>query len=179
MKEGRLSEPIIRTAIYLAKIDPIYRANYIDSKLDSIDAGDVQDLKNLINLVAESQFSSKKLCVLNPTFGNASNLVDGADADLIIDSNLIDIKTTKFILLNEQDYHQLIGYCILSNISDVDGVGKVKIDRPSLYFSRGGTFLSLNARTSKSFILHISNKEFREFVKWFVHRASNPPQSRP
>ncbi|RLJ00615.1 MAG: hypothetical protein DRP08_06425 [Candidatus Aenigmatarchaeota archaeon] len=40
-------------------------------------------------------FKPKKICILNPTFGRASELVHGADCDLVIDDTIIDIKTTQ------------------------------------------------------------------------------------
>ena len=50
-------------------------------------------------------FKSEK-CYLNPTFGDASNLVGGADADIILDDMLIDIKTTKAISFTQEHYNQ-------------------------------------------------------------------------
>lgn len=40
-------------------------------------------------------FIDSKGCILNPAFGEAAALVGGADADLMIDNTLIDLKTTK------------------------------------------------------------------------------------
>ena len=114
LKDGTLTDDVLKIAILLAKIDPIYRASYIDPNIDVVDDGDIRDLRNLINLVDKKSFTSKKICLLNPTFGKASGLVGGADADIILDNQIIDMKTTKFLKLKEQDFHQLIGYYILS-----------------------------------------------------------------
>src|SRR3989344_9543530 len=51
LEDGILSDEVLKITLLLAKIDPIYRAGYIDPKIDIVDKGDIQDLRNLINLV--------------------------------------------------------------------------------------------------------------------------------
>ena len=106
LKDGILSDDILRMAILLAKIDPIYRAGYVDQNINVVDNRDIQDLRNLINLVDKNSFIANKMCLLNPTFGKASVLVGGADADIVIDNQIIDFKTTKFLQLKGNDFHQ-------------------------------------------------------------------------
>ena len=61
-------------------------------------------------------------------------MVGGADADLIIDRILIDIKTTKSNSFTQDMYNQLLGYYALSTFrKDLDGITELGI-----YFSRYG-----------------------------------------
>jgi len=173
LDDGNLTDDVLRIAILLAKIDPIYRAGYIDPNINVVDDGDIQDLRNLINLVEKDNFIAKKICLLNPTFGKASSLVDGADADIVIDDRIIDMKTTKFLKLKEQDFHQLIGYYILSLLGGIDGSkDKINIETVSIYFCRHGIFLPLMVPSASSSMIKISDKDFENFVKWFVERTS-------
>ena len=173
LKDGILTDDILKIAILLAKIDPIYRAGYIYPNIDVVDEGDIQDLRNLINLVEDNAFTANKICLLNPTFGKASGLVGGADADIVIDNRIIDMKTTKFLKLKKQDFHQLIGYYILSLLCGIDGADEnLNIQTISIYFCRYGVFLDLTIPSPNSSMIHISDSKFKEFVKWFVEKAS-------
>lgn len=73
---------------------------------------------------------------LNPTF-DGSALIGGADADLIVDGCLIEIKTTvKPETLPRDVLYQLLGYVLL-DFTDKHGISSV-----GLYLSRQGEFVS-------------------------------------
>ncbi len=100
LKTGKITEELIESAWSLAQIEELYRSGrYEDEmlldKLGVIDPQDAKDLRQLIKVVNPKLFRAKKLCILNPIFGQASELVDGADGDLVIDDTLIEIKTIK------------------------------------------------------------------------------------
>jgi len=167
LKSGILTNSIVASSILLAKLDAIYRAGYLDPNLLDINDGDIADLKNLISIVDYSIFKSSKISALNPTFGEASHLVGGADADFIIDDTLIDIKTTKNLKFDRDYYNQLVGYFILSKLGGIDGLSDHKIKKIGIYFSRHG-------------ILHVmpvsdieNNPSFPSFVEWFSKEAEN------
>lgn len=67
--------------------------------------------------------------VLNPTFDGSPD-VGGADADLIVDGCLLDIKTRVEPRLRGDDLYQLLGYTLL-DYSDRYGIGEAGI-----YFTR-------------------------------------------
>lgn len=97
IQSGKIDNKLLHAVIHLAQLDVLYRAgddSYYDS-VGVVDPKDVKDLKRLISLVQPKMFKAKKACVLNPTFGRASELVWGADCDLVVDDALIEIKTTK------------------------------------------------------------------------------------
>jgi len=163
-KTGKLSESLFASTILLAKLDVFYRIGRLEPNIFDYQDEDVNDLKNLISIVDNSLFESKFFCSLNPIFGNASVLVDGADADLIIDDTLIDIKTTKNLKFEREYYNQLIGYYILSKIGHIDGLNN-KIKKVGIYFSRHGIFHSIPVSQIEE------NPQFNSFVKWFEDEA--------
>ncbi len=74
---------------------------------------------------------------MNPTFGWAGSAIDGADADVILDETLIEIKTTKHLKLDRMTYNQLWGYYFLSCICKPDGVKrKLRVKELAVYFAR-------------------------------------------
>ena len=106
-----------------------------DEDIMSADEADVEDLRNLTNLVNLDEWVTTKQCILNPTFGESSAYVGGADADLIIDDKLIDIKTTKHLTFKREYFRQLIGYTILNWRENYMYKG---ISHLGIYFSRFG-----------------------------------------
>lgn len=98
----------------------------------------IQDLLSLMKIAYKSQLLVKPIDkpILNPTF-SGSMFVGGADADLILDGCLIDLKTTKSktptrAFLSRKDYYQLIGYVIL------DFKNEYNISSLSFYLARRG-----------------------------------------
>jgi len=75
-----------------------------------------------------SPLLSKKVC-LNPTF-DGSRFVGGADADLIVDNCLIDIKTTINPLKDAEWVYQILGYVLL------DWHDENHIQEVAIYLSR-------------------------------------------
>ena len=70
---------------------------------------------------------------LNPTFVG-SRYVGGADADLILDRRLIEIKTTTHARLDKSWLLQLLGYVFL------DWEDRYRIDGLGILYSRQATF---------------------------------------
>ena len=74
----------------------------------------------------------------HPTFAR-SDLVGGADADLIVDGCLVELKTTAEVGLTSAIVRQLIGYVLL------DEHDTYNIERVSILFARRPQALSWNA----------------------------------
>jgi len=167
LKSGYMSETLIESALALATLDPILRAGLGHEEIGEIHRDDVLDLRNLLAAVDGQTFTARKLCVLNPTFGCASVLVGGADADLLIDDAIIDIKTTKNLILDRRMLDQVIGYYVLHHIGGVEGLRlKPRITKVAIYFSRYGYLHEMSI--SKL----INEKKFPAFVRWFKQRAA-------
>ncbi|ACL23396.1 hypothetical protein [Chloroflexus aggregans] len=163
---GQITDRLIESSLRLAQLDPIYRAGVVDKNLGNVSKEDVDDLRQLISLVEPRLFKASRFCLLNPTFGEASRLVGGADADLVIDDAIIDIKTTKYLRLERDYFNQLMGYFVLHEIAGVDGlIPKPAITHVGIYFSRFGYLHLIDVRSV------IRPATFDGFVKWFIARA--------
>jgi len=166
IKSGNITDSLIKSTLLLAQLDVIHRAGIIPDDLGYVDQKDITDLRALLNLVDRKTFKSKSVCLLNPTFGDASNLVRGADADLVLDDMIIDIKTTKYLELKRCDFNQLIGYFCLFKIGGIDGLPPHSaIRRLGIYFSRYGYLYEISANNIWA------QKSFSKFLRWFQERA--------
>jgi hypothetical protein len=166
LKSGKINYGLLKSVLLLAQLDPLYRSGASEYKLGLIDRRDVQDLEALIGLVTPIHFKPKKRAVLNPTFGAGTRLVGGADADLILDDTILEIKTTKTLELRQATYNQLIGYYILSVIGGVDGIGYQFVARKlGIYFSRFGEIHTFDIKDV------VDPRKLKSFVRWFIDRA--------
>ncbi len=167
LKTGKISKPLLTSALFLANLDIIVRTGLEDYiELDTVSDEDIKDLVNLIGIIDSNLFKTKNLCLLNPTFGKASTLVGGADADLVIDDTLVEIKTTQKLQLRRDHYNQLIGYYTLYKIGGIKGSpAKHKIKNIGIYFSRYGYFHRIPVKD------HINKESFPAFLEWFKEKA--------
>ena len=95
----------------------------------------IDDLKELSRMFYDNYSQLLEMpCVLNPTFEGSAN-VGGADADLIVDDTLIDIKTYTRPVIEFDCIWQLLGYVLLDygNHREIDGIG--------LYMARQGILI--------------------------------------
>ena len=166
LKTGEMNDEVIKTCLLLAPLDLFRRGLFIDPYIGTTNPRDIEDLKDLIKLVNPKEFKSRKICVLNPTFGKASKLVGGADMDLLLDNALIDIKTTKFLKLKRDYLNQLIGYYILFLIGGIDDAPpKAKVEFIGVYYSRHGLLYKIPIREV------VGKCDLQKFILWFKKRA--------
>ncbi len=134
---GKITDALLKGVIALAKLDNVYRHGYMDDDVGTAHSVDLKELRKLISIVNPLLFRSKKHCILNPTLGHASRLVRGADADLIIDGTLIEIKVTKTFRVDRDDFNQLIGYAALAEINRLNNKASTpRITKIGIYFAR-------------------------------------------
>jgi hypothetical protein len=164
---GEVTNSLLKSTLLLAQLDPIYRAGIVDENLGTVHKEDVSDLRKLISIVDPNIFRVRELCLLNPGFGEGSTLVGGADADLVIDDTIIDIKTTKRLELQRRHFDQLVGYYVLHEIG---GLGELRpkpdITRVAIYFSRHAYLHVLDLDEI------IDTHTFPSFVDWFRETAT-------
>ncbi len=166
LTSGSIEQELITSTLKLAQLDEIFRSHFISKDLGIVNDNAVKDLSNLITIVDPNLFRAKKYCFLNPTFGEGSRLVGGADADLIIDDILIDIKTVKNLEMKRETFNQLIGYYTLYKIGGIDhSPTQIEINRLGVYFSRFGYLLEYKIEDI------IDGNIFPDFKEWFVKRA--------
>lgn len=172
LTEGQISDALIESALMLATLDPIARVptariRKACESIGIIQKEDLQDLKNLIYAVDKKTFTTSKLCLVNPTFGSASKLVKGADADLVIDDTLIEIKTVKDLELEREYFDQVLGYYVLHHLGGVGNLEpKPTITKVAIYFSRFGY---LHVMPLSEIIVSAT---FPSFIQWFQERAA-------
>lgn len=134
-----LSERVARGCLRLAALDTIFRAHRIDELLSPPDEVAISELQSLYRLVPWDSLYPQAWGVLNPTFGIGSTLMGGADADVVVDGCLIEIKTIVSIAPALDIVRQLVGYALLANRYGVDeGPEGVSIDMLGIYFARAG-----------------------------------------
>lgn len=168
LSDGRVADQLIHSCLCLAQLDPIVRAGVIDPHLGIVHKEDVADLHKLIEIVDPGNFVAKEICLLNPTLGEGSSLVGGADADLFIDGRIIDIKTTKNFELPRRSFDQLIGYYTLHHIGGIGELDpKPQVSRLGNYFSRHAYLYEFDVSSV------IGDFDFLAFVEWFKQRADN------
>jgi hypothetical protein len=166
MLEDQITDNFIRAGINLAYLDFAFRGGQPHPNMGEVDRADMNDLKRLLQIAPMPSFVAKQICILNPTFGYGSSLVGGADADLLIDGNLIDVKTTQKMKVEKRHLDQLVGYYLLSKIGGM--VGDVKgqeIDKLSVYFSRHGRSVSFSTDAIRK------NRRLKNVIEWFADEA--------
>jgi hypothetical protein len=164
-RDERPGRELIKATIKMARLDAVYRAGLTDGLSAPIPKPLIDDLEAMLGLVKRQSFLAKKRCVLNPTFGIGSEIVLGADADLIIDDTLVDIKTTKHLKFERELFNQLIGYYALACIGGVDGCKRFSIRRVGIYYARYGVLHSIAIADC------IRPSDFQGFLRWFADRA--------
>ena len=152
-------------AIRLAKLDSVCRARRLEPGFEEASPEDVHDLVDLLAIVPFKDLVHDKIMLLNPTFGQTSQLVGGADSDLIAADLLIDFKTTKKSEIEARDLDQVLGYLILARKQRSVELKFPVIHRVGLYYCRHGYLWTANAAT------WTSHPEFAAIEQWFFQRA--------
>lgn len=174
---GTVTDGLLRSVIELARLDPIFRAGrghgYIGA---AIEPGDIGDLRQLLAIVPRDRFIAKERYLLNPTMGSGTMLVQGADADVIIDDRIIDVKTTKNWTVRRRAFNQLLGYYTLLCIDHIEHEDLAsEIEQLTIYFSRHGV---MHTYPIGDLIDEARFQEFRErFEKRCNQRCSPVPST--
>ena len=152
-------------AIRLAGLETVYRAGLLDPHFEKVEAEDVKDLAALLAIVPFDRLLHAKVMLLNPAFGESSELVGGADADLICGDLLLDFKTTKDDKVRTHTLDQLLGYVILCRRQRAIQRGFPAVKRAGFYFARHGHLWELSTE------VWTQRPEFLEIEQWFIEHA--------
>ena len=136
-----MTDDTLRAAFGLVGLDTYARSGVdvgIGAEPNNDDIDDLRQIWNVLDSGDLCKLPPECKILLNPTFGDGSALVKGADADIITCNKLIDIKTTKFGRFTGEHWRQLVGYWLLSLVGGWRGFDWKKIDRLGVYFSRHG-----------------------------------------
>ena len=168
VEKGASDKELAVHALQMAKLDLIYRSGtVVPDLLDPPDDEDVADLLAMLDLVPfERLLDGGKPVLLNPTFGELSDLMGGADADLIAGDMLVEFKTTKKANISGRHMSQLLGYYLLARKCRDRGLKPFpEIRRVGVYFSRYGELWTMKTE------VWTSREEFGEVEEWFFRRA--------
>jgi len=144
LSDDILSEDVLTASVELAQLDTVFRTGrYTEFVGQAAHTDDITDLRNFVAALPLDHFKAKKICLLNPTFGESSVAIGGADADLVIDDLLLDIKATKKQPISTDDFHTLVGYYVLYRIGGITSEKKPPtITRVGFYFARHRLFMT-------------------------------------
>jgi hypothetical protein len=159
-----------QSALFLGQLDTFYRCSLLSAEFGRVRKSDVDDLRLMLTIarrLAGKPFVASRICILNPGFGEGSILIGGADADLLIDDTLIDIKATKHLQFTREMFNQLVGYYVLSTIGGITPAGRAgpRIRQIGVYFARYGVFVRVPVAE------FVNPTTFGAFQRWFKRRA--------
>ncbi|MHA2024686.1 MAG: hypothetical protein ACW98U_02200 [Candidatus Thorarchaeota archaeon] len=105
----------IEETFMISQLDAVYRAGRF-FPLHRLDQDEINGFKPFLNHILDwlkTEFSESSIVALNPTYGHPD--ICAADADMIIDDTLYEIKTTKYPEKSvSKDMNQLLGYVSLA-----------------------------------------------------------------
>ena len=159
--EEEVSDDLVAAAYSLACCDAYYRSGSPHPLIgEDAPREAIQELTALLNNTPFEKFTCNDICHLNPTFDFAGEAVGGADADLVLDGLLIDLKTSAKRSFRVEDWRQLLAYVLLSRIEANLSEGDYPVQEIGVYFARFGILEIWNLFDV------VDPDEFDEFCKW-------------
>ena len=141
LKEER---QLIKYILLLSELDKIYRGSPIDMNVFSDDlTAEIDDLVCMLDLIPDYFRCTRKEILLNPDLGSRDIGIK-ADADLLIDGNLIDIKVVNQCVVSIEHLNQLLGYFILTRNKKSQDEYFPEVEKVSIYLARNGYLWSMD-----------------------------------
>ncbi|WP_147452033.1 hypothetical protein [Corallococcus sp. CA041A] len=148
LHSGLLSKNTLISTIRLAQTDILVRSGKFDNNFGEVYLSDMKELQSLFEIIPPEMLNPTETCILNPTFGKASRAIGGADADLVLDDTLIEVKTTSNPLFSQSYFKQLASYFALSELGGVDGVTpSPTINNLGVYSARFGKIIRIEVES--------------------------------
>lgn len=184
-------EELCKAMIILSYAEDYYRSSGRSPVPREMDYGfpkekDVEDLKQLVKVTIENdslfKAKDKNSLIFNPTFGESSIHLGGADGDLIIDGMLIDFKTDNAFGYKSKYIYQIISYYILSKenkiISLKNNKGKIiieygkpyEVDKIGIYYARFNKIVYISIKELE-YVLKENEMNLGEFCEEFYKIA--------
>jgi hypothetical protein len=171
---GKLTDSTLESALELARLDPVFRAGVgLEYVGRPVPHREIAELRSLLQVVPFSDLSPQRWCLLNPVF-TASLEIGGADADLLIDDMILEVKTSSSGRYERSFFNQLLGYYLLHLHAGIDGLTKQpEVRRLGLYFSRQGRLVVWSVERIAS------PRAFGAAVAWFMRQVRAQHRSVP
>ncbi|MBZ9714926.1 hypothetical protein [Deinococcus multiflagellatus] len=123
-------------AVVLASYEVVVRTGLFTDLAGVVPREARQDVLALIRAVPRELFQAQTQLILNPRFPAASRF-GGADADVLLDDLLIEVKATRHLQLDGAYLQQLTGYLVLDRLGGTVG-SALPIRRLGVYYARHG-----------------------------------------
>lgn len=162
---------VLQDCLLLAKLETFYRSGYLPP--GGLDTPSERDYWDLIGLADETKrhskfFIARDTLICNPSFGAASCLLGGADADLVIDNTLIEIKTESSFGYKAQHIRQLLAYYLIGRLTPSF---EADIQRLAVFNPRYGLYIYLDVEEIAEEI------KLKDFTARFVELLCDPDYS--
>jgi hypothetical protein len=140
---GRLPSPALRACFFLAELEVAVRAGVHALRFHPVPEEDVGELEALLGVFPWQEFEPLDLRVVGPSFGWGTVLAGGADADVLVDDLLVDLKVLRRTSTQVGHLRQVVCYALLANRYGVDGVSGLSGSGPpvcavGVYQARAG-----------------------------------------
>ncbi|GAA5533978.1 hypothetical protein [Deinococcus aluminii] len=133
-----------RSAVVLASYEVVARTGLFQDLAGVVPPAASRDVLALAQNVPQEAFRAGEQLILNPRFPAAGRF-GGADADLLIDDLLIEVKATKHLHLEGSYLQQLTGYLVLDRLAGTQG-STLPIRRLGVYYARHGVLQVMPVR---------------------------------
>lgn len=165
IKENVVNNDLFASCLFLNQLDIMYRTGYVFDDFGDDNLDKIEELKLIFENVDWTQFNFDSNYVLNPVFGGVVENVS-ADADLIMDKTLIELKCVKQIKLERFHLNQLISYCLLNLLKPKKE--QYEIDKIGIYFARADYLWLMKLED------FYDKKELKKRAKEFEQLITNP-----
>lgn len=169
VNDGALTEDLLRATIYMAYLERAFRTGRYELPPDWLEKeyrAEIEELRELYYLIPSDALRATRQCVLNPSFGPASWMMGGADADFVVDDAIIECKTTASSKLDENSLNQVLAYYLLALLNpNANGMHLTGLKRIVIYFARSGYLYSIRVDE------FLGERELEKLIRWIVDAA--------
>lgn len=125
-----------RAAVVLASYEVVARTGRYQDLAGAAPPEAWQDVWAMIQAVPPATFQAESQLLLNPHFA-AARRFGGADADLLLDDLLVEVKATRHLTLEAAYVQQLTAYLVLDRLGGMSGSDR-PVRRLGVYYARHG-----------------------------------------
>lgn len=163
--DGEFDDEAVDAVFRLAQADVVCRISRVFGPTRSLTGAEASELRAAFQLVKKQDaFVAHERCLLNPVFGSGSALIGGADADVIVDNMLIDLKLSASSKLQLPWWREVITYLALDDLSE----SPRRLTDVAIYLARCGSLAILAADKIRK-----PKKRYAEFLRWLEIAAAD------
>lgn len=126
----------VHAAVVLASFEVVARTGRFAELVGVVPDAAREDVLGLVQAIPREAFRAERQLILNPRFAAAGRF-GGADADVLLDDLLIEVKATRHLKLDGDYLQQLTGYLVLDRLGGTVG-SQEPVRRLGVYYARHG-----------------------------------------